>query len=124
MPGREKEKGLSLRGVWEGLKVFKRKEVDEKWWKDENLIGKVRKFISYGSLEGISIGDECLGIEKGRAIFEEVYIKEAEERFGKLIDGIRKESEKREVVLLDYKEGDERKFINHAEILKELIEKE
>ena len=33
--GREKEKGLSLKGVIEGLKLFKRKgEVDEKWWRN------------------------------------------------------------------------------------------
>ena len=39
-----------------------------------------------------------------------------------MIEGLRREE--RVVVLLDYMEGDERKVIDHVEILKELIEKE
>ena len=40
VPGREKEKGLSLKGVIEGLKLFKKKDkVDEQWWNDEKFLG-------------------------------------------------------------------------------------
>ena len=121
--GREKEKGLSLKGVIEGLKLFKRKgEVDEKWWRNEKFLGKERNCISYGKLMGFYIGYESVSVEKGKEIFEKIYREEIEKRFGNVIEGLRREE--RVVVLLDYKEGDERKVINHAEILKELIEKE
>ena len=121
--GRDKEKGLSLKGVIEGLKLFKRKDkVDEKWWREEKFLGKERNCKSYGKLMGFDIGKESVSIEKGKEIFENIYREEIEKRFGNVIEGLRREE--RVVVLLDYKEGDERKVINHAEILKVLIEKE
>ena len=121
--GREKEKGLSLKGVIEGLKIFKRKDkVDERWWKDEKFLGKERNCKSYGKLMGFDMGNESVSVKKGKEIFEKIYKEEVEKRFGNVIEGLRKEE--RVVVLLDYMEGDERKVINHAEILKDLIEKE
>ena len=123
VPGREKEKGLSLKGVIEGLKLFKRKDkVDEKWWREEKFLGKERNCKSYGKLMGFDMGKESVNVEKGIEIFEGIYKEEIEKRFGNVIEGLRKEE--RVVVLLDYMEGDERKVINHAEILKELVEKE
>ena len=121
--GREKEKGLSLKGVMEGLKLFKRKDkVDERWWNIEKFIGKERSCKSYGKLMGFDMGKESVSVEKGIEIFEKIYKEEIEKRFEGMLEGLRKEE--RVVVLLDYKEGDKRKMINHAEILKELIEKE
>ena len=121
--GREKEKGLGLKGVIEGLKLFKRKgEGDEKWWRNEKYVGKERNYKSYGKLMGFDIGNERVSVEKGKEIFEKIYKGEVEKRFGTVIEGVR--TEERVVVLLDYMEGDERKVINHAEILKRLIEKE
>ena len=121
--GREKEKGLSLKGVIEGLKLFKRKgEVDQKWWKNEKFLEKERNCKSYGKLMGFDMGNESVSVEKGKEVFEKIYKEEVEKRFVNVIEGLRKEE--RVVVLLDYMEGDERKVINHAGILKELIEKE
>ena len=121
--GRGKEKGLSLKGVIEGLKLFKRKgEIDEKWWRNEKYVGKERNCKSYGKLMGFDMGNESLSVEKGKEFFEKIYKGEVEKRFGNVIEGLRKED--RVVVLLDYMEGDERKVIDHAEILKELIERE
>ena len=71
---------------------------------------------------GFDMGKESVNVEKGKEIFEKIYKEEIEKRFGNVIEGLRKEE--RVVVLLDYMEGDERKVINHAEILKGLIEKE
>ena len=123
VPGREKEKGLSLKGVIEGLKLFKRKDkVDEKWWREEKFLGKERNCKSYGKLKGFDMGNESVSVEKGKKIFEKMYREIVEEKFGKVIESLRKEE--RPVVLLDYMEGDERKVIDHVEILKELIEKE
>ena len=119
--GKEKEKGLSLKGVIEGLKLFKRKDKgDERWWRDEKFLGKERNCKSYGKLMGFDMGKESVSVEKGKEIFEKIYKEEIEKRFGNVIEGLRREE--RVVILLDYKEGDERKVINHADILKELIE--
>ena len=121
--GREKEKGLSLKGVIEGLKLFKRKDkVDERWWKDDKYLRKERNCKSYGKCMGFDMGNESVSVEKGKEIFEKIYKEEIRKRFENVIEGLRKEE--RVVVLLDYMEGDERKVINHAEILKGLIEKE
>ena len=120
--GREKEKGLSLKGVIEGLKLFKRKgNVDEKWWRDEKLLEKERNCKSYGKLMGFDIGNKSVSYEKGKEIFEKIYREEIEKRYENVIEGLSKEE--RVVVLLDYMEGDERKVIDHVEILKDLIEK-
>ena len=121
--GRDKEKGLSLKGVIEGLKLFKRKgEIDEKWWSNEKYVGKERNCKSYGKLMGFDMGNESVSVEKGKEVFEKIYKEEVEKRFVNVIEGLRKEE--RVVVLLDYMEGDETKVIDHAEILKGLIEKE
>ena len=121
--GRDKEKGLSLKGVIEGLKLFKRKgEIDEKWWKDEKFLEKERNCKSYGKLMGFDMGNESVSVEKGKEVFEKIYKEEVEKRFVNVIEGLRKEE--RVVLLLDYMEGDERNVIDHAEILKGLIEKE
>lgn len=120
IPGMNK-KGLSLRSVWEGLKVFEKKEnIDELWMNDEKKLGKLRGCKSWGKLKGIKIKDEVIEREEGERIFEEIYENLIGERFGKMIAGIRKEAEKRPVVLLDYKEENERPF-NHVEVLKKLI---
>ena len=121
--GREKERGLSLKGVIEGLKLFRRKDkADERWWRDEKFLSKERNCKSYGKLMGFDMGKESVSVEKGKEIFEKIYRDEIEKRFSNVIEGLRKEA--RVVVLLDYMEGDERKVINHARILKGLIEGE
>lgn len=124
VPGTFKERGLSLKGVWEGLKIFERKGVDKRWWSDEKYVGKERKCKVYGELKGFGIGEKSVEPEEGKEIFERIYKEEVEKRFGDFLEVLRKESKKRVVVLLDYKEGDGRKMINHVEILKEMIEKE
>ena len=121
VPGRDKEKGLSLKGVYEGLKVFRsKKESDEKWWKEERYLGKERNCKSYGKLMGFDIGKESVGVEKGKEIFEMMYREEVEKRFGNIIETFI--NCERPVVLLDYMDGDERKIIDHAKILKQIVE--
>ena len=123
VPGMEGEMGLSMKGIWEGLKVFSKKDsVDERWWRDESKLGKERVFKSYGELVGIRMGEEVVDVERGKEIFEEMYGELVRERFKVEIEGIRKEARKRVVVLLDYEEGDERKWIDNVWILKRVIE--
>lgn len=60
--------------------------------------------------------------ERGMEVFEEVYKDYVKERFRVEIEGIVKEVKKRVVVFLDYEDGDGRKWMDHAEILKRVIE--
>lgn len=119
-----RERGLSLRGVYEGLKVYKKKkEVDPRYFWDAKMIGKVRDCISYGQLEGFRWGDEVLDIDEGRNfLLKEKYKEEILKRFPNVIEGLRRISAEEEIVLLDYSDEEKELPISHAEILKELIE--
>ena len=130
IPGMGMKRGLSIRNIWEGLKVFeKNKEndekmknevIDERWMTDERKIGKKRGCKCWKKVVGIKIGEEVVEIGEARKIFQELYEEIIKERYGHVLRGIREEAEKRPVVLLDYQEEDERP-LNHAEILKNLI---
>lgn len=116
-----KKKGLSLGGVWEGLKVFEKKEeTDERWMNDERKLGKVRGCKCWGKMVGIMVGDERMDVEEGKTMFRGFYEALVRERFGRVLEGIRREAEKRTVVLLDYAGERERPF-SHAEVLKEML---
>lgn len=120
VPGKN-YRALSIKGIWEGLKVFENKnEVDENWMFDERKIGKKRGCKSWGDVKGIKINEELFELEEGRKIFEELYRKIIEERFIKEIRGLKKEVGKRTIVLLDYKEEKDRIF-NHLEIIKDIL---
>ena len=117
------KKALSILGMWEGLKVFsKRMMIDESYFISEKKLGKERNCKSYGKLIGVKIGNDIIEIEKAvEGIYKKEYIKNIKERFGKIIEGLKRESEKRPVVLLDY--NFEKYPFSHAMIIKELIEK-
>ena len=123
IPGVRRKLALSIGGMWEGLKVFKNKrEIDESYFISEKKLGKKRCCKSYGKLEGVRIGDEIIDLEKGiEEVFVKRYKEEMKDRFGVIIEGLKSESEKKTVVLLDYAKGDERYPVSHVEILRDLI---
>ena len=116
------KKALSVMGMWEGLKVFsKKKMIDESYFLSEKKLGKTRNCKSYGKLVGVKIGDDVIEIDKAAEEgFKREYVRIVKERFGKIIEGLKKESEKRVVVLLDY--NFEKYPVSHAMIIKEMIE--
>ena len=123
-PGKKWIESLSILGIWEGLKVFSKKDVvDYSFLKDERKLGKVRGCKSYGRMIGIRIDEEV--IDESVAV-DEVFVKLYKEtigkRFGNLIEGIKEQAKSRTVVLLDYPEGKEKYPKSHVEILKEMIE--
>ena len=121
IPGKMWLKGLSLSGVWEGLKVFKnKKEIDEKWMKDENKLGKIRGCKSWGNVMGFKINDEIVGIEEGNEFFRQMYENLVNEKYGRILEVLKREASSRPVVLLDYKDERERPF-NHVEVLKDML---
>lgn len=115
---------LSIMGIWEGLKVFSKKnEIDSGYFKDVKKLGKVRGCKSYGRLVGIKVGDNVIeGEDEMVDLFEKLYRETIYGRFDFLIESLKGQAEGRTVVLLDYKEGDERYPVSHVEILKEMIE--
>lgn len=125
VPGSRWMEGQSIMSIWEGLKVFSKKDVvDLSFLKDEKKLGKRRGCKSYGKLVGIKIGDEVIDVERAvEEVFVKVYKETVMSRFGNTIECLKNESEKRTVVLLDYAEGDERYPVSHVEILKEMIDK-
>lgn len=121
IPGIKRMRSLSIGGVFEGLKIFKKKgEIDESWFLSEKKLGKMRKCKSYGECIGIKIGDEIKSVEEGvKEIFVDLYKEVIGERFEMIIEGLREVSESRDVILLDYEESVYP--VSHAEILKEMI---
>lgn len=123
IPGKKWVRGLSLSSVWEGLKVFEKKEsIDEKWMKDEKKLGKIRGCKSWGKLMGFKINEKVLGLEEGKEMYKEMYVDLVNDKYGKILDVMRKEAERRPVVLLNYKE-DKKRLFDHVEVLKGIIEK-
>ena len=115
---------LSLNGVWEGLKVFSKKnEIDSTYFFNEKKLGKTRKCKSYGNLIGVKIGEEVLDVEKG---IEEVFVKGykylLENRYDGLMNVIKNAAKEKVVVLLDYNE--DRYPVSHAEMIKDYINNE
>lgn len=122
VPGRD-EKALSILGMWEGLKVFKNRDVDPGFFSNEKKLGEVRKCKSYGKLVGVRKGNEILGFEEAvESVFKEAYREMIREKYPKIIEGLRKKSDERVVVLLDYPEEMRKSPCSHGEILKEMIE--
>ena len=117
------KKALSVMGMWEGLKIFSKKEIiDENFFISEKKLGKERNCKSYGKLVGVKIGNYIIEIEKGiEEVFKKEYERNIKERFGKIIEGLKREAAKKHVVLLDYNYG--RYPFSHAMIIKEMIEK-
>ena len=122
VPGMEGRSGLSVLGIWEGLKVFERKGMDGNYFYDERKLGMVRKCKSYGRWIGVRYGDELLekdeGIEK---VFKRMYRKEVMKRYGKVIEGMRELVKKRDVVFLEGSEEKLKAPCSVGEILKSMI---
>lgn len=115
---------LSIMGIWEGLKVFSKKdEVDISFLKDEKKVGKVRGCKSYGKMVGIKLGDRVIeGDEEVKEFFIKLYKDSIGEKFGDLIKGLKELAKKKTVVLLE-NPGEEGKFpVSHVELLKEMVE--
>lgn len=122
VPGIKNKFSCCVSGIWESLKVFeKKKEIDLSFC-EEKKAGKKRGCKSYGRLVGVKLGEEVMEIDKGiEEVFVKGYKKCVKEKFETMIEGLKEESLKRPIVLLDYNEEDARYPVSHAEILKELI---
>lgn len=116
-----KEKGRTLKGVWESLKVYKnRKEVDLKYCVDEKWMMKERGCKSYGPMVGWRWNGETLGMEEAVEKIRRIYEEELRRRFGAALKSLKKVSETRRVVLL-VDESEVMPF-DYGAVVKKLIE--
>lgn len=124
VPGEKWLESHSIMGIWEGFKLFSKKnEVDLSYLKDIKKVGKVRGCKSYGNLIGIKLGGEIIeGEENMKEGFRKMYKDVIYKRFNGIIERIKKISENKSVVLLDYSEGNKKYPLSHVELIKELIE--
>ena len=124
VPGEKWLEAHSIMGIWEGLKIFSKKDVvDVSFMRDMKKVGKVRGCKSYGRMVGIKVGDEMIeGDENLKDFFRKLYKEVIGERFKERIEKLGELDKEKVIVLLDYPEGGERYPVSHVEILKELIE--
>lgn len=122
VPGMDGKKGLSVLGVWEGLKIFRRKGTDENYFHEERMLGKVRCCKSYGEWIGVRNGDELLDVDEGiEKVFKRMYKKEVMRRYGKVIEGMRDIVKKRDIFFLEERKENRKVPCSVGEILKDLI---
>lgn len=112
----------SIMGIWEGLKVFNKKDIDISYMTDIKKLGKERKCKSYGRMKGIKIEDGIIeGDDNVTDFYKKIYKDVIGERFGDLIENLKRIAKETDIVLLDYCEGDEKYPVSHVELFKELI---
>lgn len=117
IPGSDKYV-LSMIGAYEGLKVFRRKGIDESYFTDSKKIKKGRGAKSYGDLQGFKWKDEEIEFDRGVERFREWYEEEVKRRWGNLIRGLGEACKEKNIVLL-YDE--DFNWFGYANLLKSMI---
>ena len=119
-----------VEAVWQGLKVFESADVDMKMFKNEsmkNIKRTVRKFGKpLGHRKGVN-GTELLGyIEARKLIYIPTYKWVLEHKVQSIIERLRKASQTKTIVLLDYNTNcdvdDPKKPLSHAFLIKAYVE--
>ena len=130
IPFSEGMTGFSVEGIWQGLKVFEKEDVDTKSFMNstmKNLKRTVRRFgAPKGHRKGVN-GTELLNYKDARElIYIPTYRWMLENKAAEIIEELRKLSENKTVVLLDYNTScdahDLSKPLSHAYLCKAYIE--
>lgn len=119
-----------VEAIWQGLKVFEGADVDIEMFRNDtmkNIKRTVRRFgMPLGHRKGVH-GTELLGyIEARKQIYIPTYRWVLENKVAHIIDRLRKASETRTIVLLDYDTNADvenaRKPLSHASLIKAYAE--
>ncbi len=130
VPFTEGEFAGSVEGVWQGLKVFEKADVDTSLFANldmKNLKRTVRRFGKcLGHRKGVH-GEELLGyIEARKQIYLPCYKWVLENKLQKLVTAVRVISKNKPVVLLDYTTNSDvnnpKSALSHASLIKAYIE--
>ncbi|QQS30755.1 MAG: hypothetical protein IPM47_07460 [Sphingobacteriales bacterium] len=130
IPFSEGQTAMSVEGIWQGLKVFEREDVDPKMFKNDtmkNIKRTVRKFGKpLGHRKGTK-GTELLDYIQARIlIYLPAYLWVLENKVQYIIERLRKASKEQDIVLLDYETNGDvlnaKKPLSHAFLVKAYIE--
>jgi hypothetical protein len=130
VPFEEEVMALSVDGIWNGCKVFERRGIDKRYF-NKDMMKEVDREIKYGGkckgfrngLRGAKLMDE---VEARKKILIPAYNWMLENKCGKLVNVLKKISEEKTLVLLDYSDnGDVENVsepLSYASLLKAKIE--
>lgn len=130
VPFSEGQTSMSVEGIWQGLKVFEKEDIDPEMFKNgsmKNLKRTVRKFGKpLGHRKGIG-GTELLGyIEARILIYLPSYLWILENKVQFIIERLKEASKEQDIVLLDYETNDDvldaKKPLSHAFLVKAYVE--
>ena len=119
-----------VEGIWQGLKVFENEDIDISMFLNDTMKGIKRTVRKYGRVLGHRKGvhgTEILGyVEAKHQIYIPAYRWMLEHRAMDIIERLRKASETKTIVLLDYNTccnvDDETKPLSHAYLVKAYAE--
>lgn len=130
IPFSEGQTAMCVEGIWQGLKVFEKEDIDPKMFlndKMKNIKRTVRKFGKpLGHRKGTK-GTELLDYIQARIqIYLPAYLWVLENKVQYIIERLREASKEQDVVLLDYETNDDvlnsRKPLSHAYLVKAYVE--
>ncbi len=122
--------GLSVEGIWQGLKVFEHAGVDPEKWRIETMRGIKRSARRYGRVLGHRAGlddERLLAYREARyAIYLPCYRWVLENPLADLVEELRRLGDERAVILLDYETNEDvddlTRPLSHAGLIKRNLE--
>jgi len=130
IPFSEGQTAMCVEGIWQGLKVFEKEDIDPKMFKNDtmkNIKRTVRKFGKpLGHRKGVK-GAELLDYIQARIqIYLPAYLWVLENKVQFIIERMRDASKEQDIVLLDYETNDDvlnsKKPLSHAFLVKAYVE--
>jgi hypothetical protein len=130
IPFSEGQTAMCVEGIWQGLKVFEKEDIDPKMFKNnsmKNIKRTVRKFGKpLGHRKGIH-GKELLDYIQARIqIYLPAYLWILENKVQYIIERLRDVSKEQDIVLLDYETNSDvlnaKKPLSHAFLVKAYLE--
>ena len=130
VPFSEEYTATCVEGIWQGLKVFEDEDIDISMFLNDTMKGIKRTVRKHGRVLGHRKGvhgTEILGyVEAKHQIYIPAYRWMLEHRAMEIIERLRKASETKTIVLLDYNTccnvDDETKPLSHAHLVKAYAE--
>lgn len=130
IPFSEGRTAMSVEGIWQGLKVFEKEDVDPKMFLNDKMKNIKRTVRKYGKPLGHRKGTEGIElldyIQARIQIYLPAYLWVLENKVQYIIERIREASKEQDIVLLDYETNDDvlnsRKPLSHAYLVKAYVE--
>ena len=130
IPFSEGQTAMSVEGIWQGLKVFEKEDIDPKMLLNDKMKNIKRTVLKFGKPLGHrkgTKGTELLDYIQARIqIYLPAYLWVLENKVQYIIERLRQASKEQDIVLLDYETNDDvlnsRKPLSHAYLVKAYVE--